>query len=137
MARDFERHPSNGERFHLESFNNFRGGPWATSPGHEQDDNKSHIILPETKGPIIPLEASQERFFYSPRRIALRQEHVIKAGFTAGCQGSLDINASIGGMRGTATHNEACRKSEEGYLGRTKSKRMAAFDAYITERCQV
>ena len=71
---------------------------------------------------------------HAPRRIALRQEDVIKAGLTKGCPGCLDINAGRGGMRGSATHNEECRANVESYLRRTKSKRMQAYDDVITER---
>ena len=66
--------------------------------------------------------------------MALRQEDVIKAGFTKRCPGCLDINAGRGGMRGSATHNEECREKVESYLRRTKSKRMAAYEENVTER---
>ena len=94
-ARDFKRHPSNGERWNLERFNNFRGVPWATIPGYEQDEIKSNIVLPEPKGQITPPEANLERPIYAPRRIALRQEDVIKAGFTKGCPGCLDMSLCV------------------------------------------
>ena len=81
-ARDFKRHSSHAERWDLEKFNRFKGVPWATVPGYEQDEIKSHIVLPEPRGPIIPPEAAQEKPTHAPRRIGLRQEDVIKAGFT-------------------------------------------------------
>ena len=103
-------------------------------PGIENDEIKTRIVLPSPTGPIIPPEAAQERPIHAPRRMALRQEDVIKARFTAGCPGCLDINSGRGGMRGSATHNEECRKKVEDYLRRTKSKRMAAYEGNVTAR---
>ena len=118
----------------VEKFNAFRGVPWSTVPGYEQDEIKSHIVLPPPSGPIIPPEAAQEKPTHAPRRIGLRQDDVIKAGFTKGCPGCLDIHAGKGGMRGSATHNEECREKVESYLRRTKSKRMAAYEENLPEK---
>ena len=84
-ARDFKRHSSIEERWNIEQFNAFRGVPWATIPGMESDDIKSRVELPEPKGPIIPPEVPQSKPIQPPRRIMLRQDDVIKAGFTKGC----------------------------------------------------
>ena len=64
----------------------------------------------------------------------LTQDDVTKTGFTPGCRGCLDINSGRGGIRGSAAHNEECRERVEGYLRRTKNKRIAEYDLPITER---
>ena len=64
----------------------------------------------------------------------LAQDDVIKAGLSPGCPGCLDISAGRGGMRGSATHNEECRSQVERYLRRIGNKRIAEYDASITER---
>ena len=133
-ARDFHKHGSDEERWNVEKFDKFRGVPWATVPGYEQDDIKSRIVIPTPAGPVLPPETTQEKPMHAPRRMALKQEDVVKAGLTKGCPGCLDINAGRGGMRGSATHNEECRANVESYLRRTKSKRMQAYDDIITER---
>ena len=46
-ARDFRRHGSSQDRWNKKLFDSFRGVPWATIPGHETQDIKSHIELPE------------------------------------------------------------------------------------------
>ena len=91
-ARDFKRYPTDAERWNIEKFNSFRGVPWSTVPGYEQDEIKSRIILPEPRGPIIPPEATQEKPTHAPRRMRLQQDDVIKAGFTKGCPGCLPLD---------------------------------------------
>jgi len=132
-ARDFKRHGSLVERWNLDQFNNFKGVPWETIPGHEAEEIRSHILLPPPPGPLIA-HPPQSQSIHPPRRMRLSQDDVIRTGITPGCPGCLDIAAGRGGMRGSATHNEDCRTRVEGYLRRTGNKRIAEYDASITQR---
>ena len=95
-ARDFRRHGVIPERWNILKLDGFRGIPWSTVPGREGDDIKSRIDLPTSRGPLISMDIATPKPTHPPRRMMLKQEDVIKAGFSKGCPGCADIHGGKG-----------------------------------------